>query len=576
MIKNLPDRFPLSALDKFDFGDAEARDDNLLALCPVPTGSMNDFLIDKKDIVLGFRGTGKSAIVRLLMERKLRFRTDEGWEPILVCLDEEFDYRAIREHLYKHADSDRSRALACRVVWELLIIYRALQTIHNQESSCDSTIAEYLKEIDVLLGVATTKPRLLEIILSHKKKVGIKLDSNLPSVIDMYAGLEPSTSALSEPAEPSVLKLMEYKRYLNKFLHEHKKHLYVLLDRLDDFVVHEDYDTQRQLLQGLLATQTDYRQKYPNIKVKSFLRTDLFRKLDLSEFGPDKILARCVELRWSPSELKHLMAKRIAHNLMLALALSRLEISIDADQFLVSRDELPRLTESKISLTNFDPLSWAHWRRLLWLAYVRARSVANGDDGRIQNSMDVVNEAIITSIFPHDATHLKRDGTQTPIDLFDYFETHFQFAHGQATPRVMLSFMNQCLTYIREYYNSNRDIRDIKKNERGEFPLFVKKAIHSAYCALKNEAWEVQYQWAKKWESLVAVVQKLATQQTISYAQFVKEAKVENEVAKQFLAFVTHTGLLKCANERDRHEDRQYGLPLLFQRPKPKHDIQKL
>lgn len=575
MIKNLPDRFPVSALDKFDFGDVEAKDDKLLALCPVPTGSMNDFLLDKKDIVLGFRGTGKSAIVRLLMDKKLQFITDEGLESVLICLDEEFDYRAIREHLHKHADSDRSRLMACRVVWELLIIYRALQTVRDQTNVSDSTIIEYIKEIDILLGIATAKPRLMEIILSHKKKVGIKFDANLPNIVDVYAGLEPSLDSRSEPAESSVLKLVEYKRYLNKVLLEQKKHLYVLLDRLDDFVVHEDYETQKQLIQGLLATQTDYRQKYKNIKIKSFIRTDLFRKLDLSEFGPDKILARCVELRWSPSELKHLMAKRVAHNLMAALSLSRLEISIDADQFFVSRNELPKLTESKISLANFDPFVLAYWRRLFWLAYVRARSITHGDDGRIQNSLDVVNEAVITAIFPREALHLKRDGTQTAIDLFDFFESHFQFAYGQATPRVMLSFMNQCITFVREYYSNNRDIKDVKKNDKGEFPIFVRKAMHSAYCTLKNEAWEVQYQWAKKWEPLIAIVQKLAIHKTISYSQFLKESAVDSTEAKQFLAFVTHTGLLRCANERERYEERQYEVPLLFQHPKVKYDIQE-
>lgn len=570
MIKNLPDRFPISALDKFDFGDAEARDDKLLALCPVPTGSMNDFLIDKKDIVLGFRGTGKSAIVRLLMERKLQFKTDDGWEPLLVCLDEEFDYRTIREHLYKHADNERSRHLACRVVWEVLVIYRALQAVRDSVDDSDSTLKEYINEINILLGVATAKPKLLEIILSHKKKVGVKFDANLPNVIDMYAGLEPTVDGRSDSTENSVLKLVEYKRYLNRFLHERKKHLYVLFDRLDDFVVHEDYDTQRLLIQGLLATQTDYRQKYQNIKIKSFLRTDLFKKLDLSEFGPDKIQARCVELRWSASELKHLMAKRIAHNLMVALGLNRLEISLDADQFLVSREELPKLTETKVSLSNFDPFVWAHWRRLFWLAHVRARSVVHGDDGRVQNSIDVVNEAIITSIFPREAIHLRRDGTQTTIDFFDLLETHFQFAHGQATPRVILAFLNKCLTLVREYYSNNGDIREIKRNERGEFPLFVRKALHGAYCALKQDAWEVQYQWAKKWEPLVAIIEKMSVSQTIFYTQFVKVAEVQPEEARQFLAFVTHTGLLHCQNERERYENRRYEIPLLFQHPKAK------
>lgn len=567
MIKNLPEKFPISALQNFDFGDAEARDDRLLGECPVPTASINDFLAGRNDIVLGFRGTGKSAIVRLLVEGKLKFKSDAESSSTIVCLDEEFDYRAIREKLLKYTEDERDRHMSCRVVWEILIIYRSLQVVRDQIDSSDSTIKEFIKEIDVLLGVSTAKPKLLEIILSHKKKIGVKLDAHLPNIVDVYAGLEPTVENRSQEIEGQVLKIVDYRKYLQRFLHERKINLYVLFDRLDDFVVHEDYATQKLLIQGLVATQTDYRQKYQNIKIRSFFRTDLFRKVDLSQFGPDKIFARCVELHWSPSELKHLIAKRIAFNLMNALKLNRFEIFIDTDQFLVSRDELPKLSDSKNTINNFDPLSWAHWKKRIWLAYVRSRSRENS--GRIQNSSDVVFESIITSIFPREAVHCKKDGIQASIDLFDFFDTHFQFSHGNATPRLMLSFMNKCVSAIRDYYNQNRDLVEIKKNEKGEYPLFVKNAINNAYKSCKKDAWDVQYQWVEeKWKPYLAIIEKFSANNSFSFTQFSKESKSKGDDIKQFLAFVTHTGLLRCQNDRERYEDRIYDIPLLFQRGK--------
>ncbi len=566
MIKNLPERFPVSALQSFDFGDAEARDDQLLGLCPVPTGSISEFLNNKKDIVVGFRGAGKSAIVRLLLEQKLAFKEEDDFRSLLVCLDEEFDYRAIRERLLKAVDSERERLLSCRIVWELLLIYRSLQTVRSHLADGDSTIREHLREIDILLGVSEQKPKLLEILLSHKKKIGVKLDANLPHIFDIYAGVEPSLDVKQEPYEANVLKLVEYKRYLNRILQEHKINLYVLFDRLDDFVFLEDYETQKKLLQGLLSTQLDYRQKYPRIKVKAFLRTDLFKKLDLNEFGPDKIHARCVELHWSPSELKHFLAKRVAHNLLRALKLNQLEITVDSDKFLVSRDELPMLTESKDLLNNFNPWRWAHWRRIFWLAYVKARGDVNIADGRMQNSVDVLNEEIITSIFPRSVIHKRNDGVITEIDLFNFIDTHLQFAQGQGTPRLLLLFVNQCMHFVKNYYGQNKDIKDVKRNAKYEYPLLVKKAIYEAYENVKDEAWEVQYQWAKNWESYVSTLERISSRPTFMFSEFVAESEAAEDEAKRFLAFVCHTGLLRCMNDRDKYERRKYEFPLLFRK----------
>lgn len=59
MIINLPADFPLTNLAKFDFGSAEASEDDLLINCSCRLKAINEFLLGHKNIVLGERGGGK-------------------------------------------------------------------------------------------------------------------------------------------------------------------------------------------------------------------------------------------------------------------------------------------------------------------------------------------------------------------------------------------------------------------------------------------------------------------------------------------------------------------------------------
>lgn len=567
MIKNLPDSLPIAALVSFEFGEVEAKEDPLLSHCPVPIRPLVELLSNKKDIVLGARGTGKSATVRLLSDQKLRFASEEGWRSLILVLDEEFDYRGIREHLERRAESESNRQLACRVVWEILIVFRALQTIEASFSDCDDSIREPLKELKNLLGVTEKRPSLFEVILSHKKKIGIKLDSNLPNVIDMYTSLEPSLESRSQDLEVSSVKIVEIRRDINNFLTLHKTAMYVLFDRLDDFVAGEEHATQRQLLQGLLATQTDYRQKYPSIRIKSFFRSDLFSKLNLSEFGADKIHARCVELKWTTSELKHLLAKRVAYNLMRALARNQLEIEVEADKHFLSQEELERVTVPDLKLHKLPLFSKSFWSlaRVKLMAIWRRRSSSSSD--RLQNSIDIVNDSIIYVVFPRRVAIPGPGSDELVLSLKDFLQDYLLFSHGNATPRIVLGFANKCISQARDYYSQNRDLRKIEKTDRSEYSLIGPRAAGSAFLELQEEAWKVQFSFAPMWEAEVALLQRLAKEgfRFFSFRDFVAKSELSEEDARQCLAFLGHTGLLSCKGEHEKLERRSYEFPRLFQ-----------
>ncbi|MGJ0514437.1 MAG: hypothetical protein ACR65O_01660 [Methylomicrobium sp.] len=74
MIINLPKQFILQWLDNFDFGQPDAKEDALLSKCLCFIPAFDEFLRGNKDIVLGERGTGKSALFRLIKDKEYKFQ----------------------------------------------------------------------------------------------------------------------------------------------------------------------------------------------------------------------------------------------------------------------------------------------------------------------------------------------------------------------------------------------------------------------------------------------------------------------------------------------------------------------
>lgn len=502
-------------------------------------------------------------MVRLLDEKIFHFKEVDENDARIVVLDEEFDYRSFKNHLERHALKDQKSIDVVRAVWEILIIYRALLSARDTIDNNDSTLKAHINEIEVALGLAEKKIGLVEILISTKKKVGLKFDTMHPNIVDAYIGVEPSTDS-THTEGAAILRIGEYRKYLERFLLERKKKIFLLVDRLDDFVANEDYTTQKMLLQELLSTQRTYREKCQFIRVKLFFRTDLFEKLDLTALGPDKVRSRCINLNWRPSDIKRFLAQRTGMNILKTLEMGGFEFQIDEDSFFVQREDLALLKESK-SLAKFDVLNKSHWSKFMFLVKLALRK-RQPNAGRLTNSMDVLHSDIITSIFPREVEHKKANGEVQSLELFKFLDTHLQFSHGQTTPRAVLLFLNLCLQKLKQYYEDNPDIKELDKDENNEFPLFVKIIMPIAYQEFHAQSWDIQYQWSKEWRNLISVVEKFAITGNFTFNDFKKKSNTNDSKSAQFLAFSSHTGLIKCRNDKDALEDRVYELPILFRK----------
>jgi len=561
---DLPKEFPIKGIEQMDLGDAEARDDDLLLKCTTPLPMFQEITSGKKDIIHGYRGTGKSSVVRLLAEGKLKFDQEPGFKSHVLVIDEELSYRSIREYLNKQSTNGASQNLLLRVVWDLLICYRTMKFVQEDLiSDSDSNLRDNINEIESLFGTAKKKVGFIELVLNQKKKIGIKLDANLPAVVDVYAALEPNPP-IAQPDEVTVLIIVNHLKYLTKLLGEKKLTVHILLDRLDDFVVHEEYETQKLLLQQLLACQADYRSKYGKgrIKIVTFLRTDLFQRIDQQPLGPDKVAQRSLEIKWTPTDINRFVAKRIALNLLRALQKDSLQLTLDQYRCWVNREEIGRLEETKYNLANFNVMKLSHWRSFIWRIKLH-RQRASGAP-RASSFDDIFSEAVINSLIPRKISHFTITGDLSDIDLFDFLDTHFQLGFGQSTPRSILLYLTEVLRAAKGFYAENPDIL-VKANSQGEYNLFTREILLKAYDSFQEAMWDIQLQISGAYRPLIMQLSEFRRSEALTFKSFLASTKMPEDDVRNFLGFCTHTGLLQCINPRQRAVDREYKMPMLYQ-----------
>ena len=167
---NMPQRFKVANLSTFDFGSPDGKDDSLLEACSLIITPIAEFLEENKSIVVGERGTGKTALFRLLSDGKLRFLSTEKYSQIYVPIDEELGYKTLREHLLAHVkDPTKSPDAPHRIVWELYFFSRCLESLTKKFG--ENTRFNLLKErFYRTIGWSQNQPvGLLDIIKNTKK-----------------------------------------------------------------------------------------------------------------------------------------------------------------------------------------------------------------------------------------------------------------------------------------------------------------------------------------------------------------------------------------------------------------------
>lgn len=568
-IQNSVERIKPKVLFEFDFGKAEANEDDLLDSCFCNNNSSHEVLSSRKSIVVGEAGAGKTALFKMITsnEHKECFSNPLGKKQLLLPICEDLNYKLIKSRIVPKIKSQLTEPVTLyRYLWELYILYRIALVLKENFSSIPSEVESIIRDVIDAFSTGSSRPTIFELLESNKKTLGLKLESSkigIP-VPEIYFSVEPvSNTILESESKESFVNIDIAKKRINDFLTEQNTVLFVLLDNLDDFVIKDEYETQKQIIEALLICHKNY-SPLSSIKLKLFLRSDLYERIDKSALGGLKTHSKSVLMEWNDEDIREFIARRILYNIDKFFKDPHISI-------LVREDELSIYNKGDKIRTPIIIRLIKNIKNLLMTGkFCNPDSLVHYTTRTI-NLTDKFSRDLITFIFPNKIKHNNINGNEKSIDIFTYLSTHFNLAHGKTTPRIIIIFLDEVLSQAREYLRHNPDQANeyITSTENNEFPLIRKQYISKAYEKLKQKVWDALIDETRndEWKGYIRILQRKVTgKQEVSFKQLQKMTKCsDTDEMEKFLGYCTHKGLFMCINRGEKKEYTLYKVPILFQ-----------
>lgn len=292
-----------------NFGRVDGETDTRFEHCFIGTEMLRQLLNPQHSLVIGSKGSGKSAMCRLLCEEKEKVRPLLPQEfkevyciPAYGLQTEEF-LSGLDIHELKPTSPDEYRYF-----WLLYIglksAYRLAQDEKIQalvrESKNEHVKEAYqtVKQLLVALGIMEKEKSVLDKL---KERFGFKVKSKPMS--SSRAG-EAEKSDFKQRTGISVIALLEN---IDLILRDTNCLAWVMLDKLDLLFI-EDIERLKGAITGLIQLLVQYGNQFTNIQLKIFLRNDLYRQLHI--VNKSHLISFSTEMKWRSALLLKLLVSR--------------------------------------------------------------------------------------------------------------------------------------------------------------------------------------------------------------------------------------------------------------------------
>jgi hypothetical protein len=559
MIINLPKQFPLDKLAQFTIGSVEPESDSLLdhnlGICKIHP--VLEFIRGTKSLIVGPRGTGKSTLVKLVREGRIVFAGDKQCKDTILSLDESLDYIEVKNKVFDLFHTPiQDDAVKCRYFWEIYLLFRILTSFEKDYPDLPIVLKKNLNNIKLILRYEDQKITILEFLKNLKWTSGLKITQSPEGAsVTPHVSMEPSPVGATTDQQIIKFNIETCKKEVNSFLKSNNSRYFIFFDIVDEFVVKEAYSAQKMFIQGLLECEKSYI-KHDRIKLKLFLRSDLFDRLDYETLGSEKVAARKIDLIWSSQDIRRLIAQRITYNYLFLFNLPLLQLVIKEHQLYIDESSA------------IDNEGSVGGHRLTFLRKMIDKfRVRDSRSGRHISFTDEANREIITSIFPRSVKHRSSSGKSENCDIMEFCSSHLSLSNAILTPRIAIMFIEKCLDCTRNYYKDNPDIRKVELDENNEYPLIKKICFSNAYEEFRNDLWESFHKnMPGIWKPFFNTLRwKRGAKYEFSYKELEKLLHFnDNEQLRQFIAFLCHIGILENINPTNRLPQRTYKLPVVL------------
>ncbi len=246
-------------LNNFDLGASTAENDPLLEAAKIETQEFYDlYWKDRIDIIKGIKGSGKTALYRLLF-----FIKDYSIEKKnLFCI---FGIEASGDPVFRlfYQEFENYTEIEFENFWNIYFILLINNLIEEDSSLKDKLKLDkdIIKKIINSMGIKITKNQYslkdsisgIQILFNSKLKFGVKTDIDenlLPKSVTPLIEIEPH---ILETIKIKPIYITEFKEKITKILSKHDIKIWIMLDRLDEVFPHRSH-----IEKSGLKSQSDY------------------------------------------------------------------------------------------------------------------------------------------------------------------------------------------------------------------------------------------------------------------------------------------------------------------------------
>ena len=302
---------PQQVLSRMNFGRVDGETDTRFEHCFIGTEMLRQIILPQHSLVVGSKGSGKSAMCRLLVENieKVRPLLPKQFKEIYcipaygIQTEEFLSGLDIRELKPKSPDD-------FRYFWLLYIglksafvliqdekIQALIQECKNQDAKDAFRILK-----DLLIDLGILEPDKSK-VTKFKERLGFR---GTPKLRKSERSDVPENADFKQRTGMSIIALLER---IDLVLREADSVGWVILDKLDLLFI-EDFERLKGAITGLIQLLVQYGNQFTNIHFKIFIRNDIYRQLHI--VNKSHLISYSTEMKWrGPLLLKMLVSRAI-------------------------------------------------------------------------------------------------------------------------------------------------------------------------------------------------------------------------------------------------------------------------
>ncbi len=341
---------PQQTLTCLNFGRVDGESDNRFNTCFIGTEMLRQVLQPQHSLIVGNKGSGKSAICRLLSEdlQKVRPLLPKNYSEI-YCIPA---YGLQSEQFLPDVDLRELQPSSVddfRDFWLLYLGLKTATTLLNDPKVSEAVQKgknerlresyETLHTILVNLGLRTETNPL--------KKVKLQLFGRPKAA--PKAAAPAGVSAATDFKHKTGMSIIALLEHVDVVLQETKGLAWLMLDKLDLLFV-DDFPKLKSAITGLVQLLVQYGNQFKNIHLKIFLRNDIYRQLHI--VNKSHLVSYSSDMKW-PGHLllKLLVARAVVDPHVRAYCEEQLGEKVDVSNVILGADDYVK----RIFYTIFEP-----------------------------------------------------------------------------------------------------------------------------------------------------------------------------------------------------------------------------